>query len=382
MPVGYTPIFRIEQEGIDITSRFNDRLVSIEVTLGSGGGEQDKCEIVLDDREWKIAAPTVGRKLEIYLGYKEVGLGQQNVFEISTVEYLWPPKSIKITGNAAGMIGGLKVRKVKEFEGKTLGDIIGDIAKTGGVEPMVEVGLAETVVPFLNQTQSSFHLLQELERRYGAIAKFENGKLIFVPREGNETAGGLTLPILLLKPEHFARGSVRHNQRGAYSSVRAAYMDPDTHQPVWLETPNKFAPTDENGKPIDAPFRMPAPQRTKEEALKWMRATLETLRRSMGEANFELSKGDPWIRANQRILVAGMREGVNGDYLAETVVHTYTKGAGLTTKIVGKPPGDDAIDVLSEAISEQALDAGKQLQSPTPGRKLGVPYSAPVFDAT
>jgi phage protein D len=374
MPIGFTPIFRIDLDGTDITSRFNDRLVEIAVTLGPGGPEQDICSITLDDRDWRLASPAVGRKLEIYLGYKEVGLAQQNVFEINTVEYVGPPRSIKITGTAVGFMGALKVRAIKDFEGKTLGDIIADIARKGGVEPMVEAGLAQTKVPFLNQTVSSLHLLQELERRYGAVARFENGKLAIVPRDSNESISGIAMPILLLRPEHLAKWSVRHNQRGAYSSVKASYVDPDTHQPVWIETPNPYGPTNSEGKPENLPYRLPTPHATKEQAQAAMKSTLSSLRRSMGEANLVLSKGDPWVRSNQRIHMAGMREGINGQYQADTVTHTYTKEAGLLTTILAKPPGDG----LSYS---DAVISNDNAFSPSAGSRLGARFIPPVFDA-
>ncbi len=354
MPVGFTPIFRINLDGTDITERFNDRLIRIDVTLAPGGGEQDICSIILDDRDWRLASPIVGRKLEIYLGYKEVGLAQQNVFEVNTVEYFGPPRSIKITGTAVGFMGALKVRDIKSFDGKTLGDIVGDIARKGGVEPMVETGLAQIEVPFLNQTSSSLHLLQELERRYGAIAKFENGKLAFVPRDSNESMSGIAMPILLLRPEHLAQWSVRHNQRGAYSSVKASYIDKDTHQTVWVEAANPFGPTDAEGKPGKLPYRILMPHKTKEQAQAAIKSKLSSLRRSMGQAYFDLSKGDPWIRSNQRIHLASMRDGINGQYQADEVVHTYSKEQGLLTRITANPPGD-GLSFSEEVIPDDSI---------------------------
>ncbi|CAO4154066.1 phage late control D family protein [Methylorubrum aminovorans] len=349
-------------------------MVEIAVTLGPGGGEQDICSITLDDRDWKIASPVAGRKLEIYLGYREVGLAQQNVFEIKTVEYVGPPRSIKITGTAVGFMSTLKVRAIKEFDGQTLGDIIGDIARKGGVSPMVETSLAQIKVPFLNQTTSSLHLLQELERRYGAIAKFDSGKLVFVPRDSNDSMSGIAMPVLLLRPEHLAQWSVRHDHRGAHSSVKAAYVDADTHQPVWIEEKNPHGPTNEQGQPEDMPFRLPTVYPTKDQARAAMRSTLSMLRRSMGEANLALSKGDPWVRSNQRIHMTGMRDGINGQYQADTVTHTYTKEAGLLTTILAKPPGD-GLSYGDAGISND------NVFSPSAGSKLGARFVPPAFDA-
>ena len=61
VPTGYTPIYRIEKGGIDITDRFNDRTTQIKVELQAGGGNDDQCTITLDDRDWAIARPIPGR---------------------------------------------------------------------------------------------------------------------------------------------------------------------------------------------------------------------------------------------------------------------------------------------------------------------------------
>ncbi len=57
MPTGYTPIYRIEKSGLDITARFNDRATQIKIDLQAGDSKQD----TIHDRDWAIA-PAVLRR--------------------------------------------------------------------------------------------------------------------------------------------------------------------------------------------------------------------------------------------------------------------------------------------------------------------------------
>ena len=41
MPTGYTPIYRVMRNGVDITGQFNDRTTQIKVEHIAGGGEGD-----------------------------------------------------------------------------------------------------------------------------------------------------------------------------------------------------------------------------------------------------------------------------------------------------------------------------------------------------
>ena len=72
MPTGYTPIYQILKDGIDITDHFNDRCVQMRVDLTSGDGDNDMCLFTIDDRDWPVARPSVGDRLRILMGYVEV----------------------------------------------------------------------------------------------------------------------------------------------------------------------------------------------------------------------------------------------------------------------------------------------------------------------
>ncbi|KQO49159.1 hypothetical protein ASF24_08245 [Methylobacterium sp. Leaf86] len=335
MSIGFTPVYKIVKDGNDITNRFNDRTTEIQIDLKGGNGDSDQCRITVDDRDWMIKSVGKGAKLEVFLGYKEVGLAQMGIFEIDTDEYEINPRLIRLVGNSIGFAGALKAPAIKNFEDKTLGQIVEEIAATGKVSAYISPELAAQKIPMLNQTASPLHVLGELERRFGAMAKFENGKLIFISRDTGEGASGVSTPALVLKPEHIQKGFVRHTQRGDYAGAKVGWFDPATHVKKYVEEKGDDATSDDE-RPTFLSGRL---GRTEGEAKAMARSQMAALKRSMGEAHLTLSKGNPWIRDQARVIVAGFRDKIDGSYIIDTVTHSYVKETGITTEILAKPPG-------------------------------------------
>ncbi|MEE9481873.1 hypothetical protein [Methylobacterium ajmalii] len=344
MPTGYKPIYKIMKDGADITDRFNDRTISIKVELKNGGGEPDTFDIILDDRDFKIERPEIKSKLEIYMGYEELGYSQLGRFELQQVNYIGPPKAMRLTGTSIEFSGQIKTPILKDHSQKTLGEIIGEIAKAGGQSPVIAPELEKMKIPFFNQNFSPLHMLHELERRYGAIAKFDMGHLIFMPRDKGESFSGQGLPLLQLRPEHFGSWDIKEDKRTEYTGTKAAYRDPVDHAIKWIEHFNPLgkAQDDADGaKPEnDSPFRIPKMHNSKEEAEAAAKSMMGSLNRALGDGTITLAKGDPWIKDQFPVIISGMRPGINGSYIANSVIHEYTKPVGIKTTMLIKPSGE------------------------------------------
>lgn len=343
--VGYRPIYRIEKDGLDITDNFNDRTVSIEITLGSGGGDNDVFQIIVDDRDWIVDAPAVGANLSISLGYREVGLAFMGTYEIDEITFEGIPKQIKITGKSASTTNLMKAQTYAQYDNKTVGEIIAEIGKSAGISTEVGGQLAGLKIPFKNQTGiSNYHILHELERHFDAVAKVLNGKLIFVPRDIGQDIGGVKMMHLALEPHHVANWAVKHNQRFSYKEVEATWWNKEKNKREWVKAPVAGAQGDE------PPYRMNREFMTQEEAQRAANARARQLYRTTGEAKAMLVKGDPWVREQMPVTFSGFREGVNGSYVIETVTHKFTKQSGLTTEFTARNPGggDDEVDRLGD----------------------------------
>lgn len=350
--------------GLDITSRFNDRTTEISVTLKGGGGDSDTCKITVDDRDWKIATVEIGAKLEVYLGYKEIGLAQMGVFDVDTVDYVIVPKQIEITGTSTGFEGAIKAPTIKQFENKKVGDIIRELVDGKGGDPYISPELESIELPFLNMSVSPLHMLHELERRLGASAKFINGRFNFTTRDGGEGEDGLVMPVMEIEPWNVTKGFVRHTRRSDFDGVKVGYVD-ENHIKKFVRVQNPNASTETDGEDQGNDYLSKQLGRTEAEAKSIARSQMQMLKRAQGEAQLSLSKGNPWIRDQQRLLLRKFRSEVAGSYIADTVTHTYIKEPGLMTEILAKPPGD--------GNDYEGLEENEFWKLGTEG--LGVPYA-------
>jgi phage protein D len=348
MPQGaYTPIFEIWKGGENYTVNFNNRTVQIQVDLVSGGGAGDTCQITVDDRDWLISTPQVGDGLEVYLGYKEVGLARMGVFQTDRVTFTGPPKGITIHGTGASFAGSIKSHVVKNFDGKSLGDIVKGLLEDTCYSANIDESLSSLKIPYLNVNQSPIAALENLSRQYGGIFKVNDKQVTIGKRDGNTTASGEAMSTYVLNPSHFAEWSVEHLNRHQYDKVTATYKDPD-----WNTTKFESADTSSsgfltaNGESAggDKVFNIRGWFQNKELAQAAAKAKMAELDDMLGQGQFRLAQGDPWIRDSQRLILTGFRTGIDGSYTTDVVRHTFTKDGGLSTSIVTKPPnsGDTA----------------------------------------
>jgi uncharacterized protein len=357
MATGYTPIYRVMKGGIDITGNFNDRTTQIKVELVAGGGEGDNCAITLDDRDWAIAPIDPGDAIAIYLGYEEVGLAYLGTFNLIDVTYKGKPRSVMLTGTSTKFTDLQKAPTTKEYVGKTVGEILSDIAGETGIPLAIAGGLSDQQIAVKNQITSNLHLIHELERRYGAVAKIVDEKLMFIPRDSLQSATGQAVPTLVLLPEHFGDWSVRYSARADYGSVKAFWYD--EHDKVRKSVTSTVAAMG-NGTggeyPIGEWFKSAA------EATAAANSKMEAFNRAQISASFDLAKGDPWVRDTQTILVQGMRDRVNGSYVVDRATHTYVKSTGIRTTLECRAPGNGV------NLSDRADD---EFLKPLPGEPMG-----------
>ncbi|WP_029083397.1 phage late control D family protein [Bradyrhizobium sp. th.b2] len=362
MTTGYTPIYRVFKGGEDITGRLNDRTLQIRVDLQSGNGNDDQCTILIDDRDWRVARPLTGETLQIWLGYQEVGLAYMGSFEIDDVTFLGPPRNIKLVGKSTGATDIQKAPTIREFDNKSVSDILGQMAQQTGLGLSISGDLGALKIPFKNQVVSNLHMIHELERMTGAVAKVVDGKLMFAKRDGGETTSGVALPTLVLQPEHFGTWQVRYTSKPGYGEVKASWFDKDEMVRKWVGSP---VTSGDGGvglaKKFGGAFNIGQLFNSEAEAKAAAGSQAENLKRAEVQAVFDLAKGDPWIRDQQTLIVTGMRDGINGSYVIDKVTHTYIKSTGIKSQMECKLPGDGA----------DYAEASKEFMRPGPGETLG-----------
>ena len=390
MPSGaYTPTFEIWKGGENRTANFRNRAVSIQVDLQSGNGGGDSCAITVDDRDWLMSTPRVGDGIEVYLGYAEVGLAFMGTYMVDRVVFSGPPKQITVHGNAVDFNGSIKSHVVKNFDGKTLKDIVSGMLEGTGYSAQVDESLGSLKIPFLNATTSPLNTIDGLARQFGGVFKITGNTVAITKRDSNNSVSGQSMGQVVLRPEHFAEWSVEHLSRHDYDKTVAEWRDKD-----WNTTRSETAETQSSGfltangeaQGGDRIFRIKnlfPDQATAQAAAK---AKQQELDDSLGQGQFRLAQGDPWIRDSQRLILNGFREGINGSYQTDIVRHTLTKDGALQTMIVTKPPntGDTAFDLNIEGTIAPGVGqvTGDVLPSgtitPAPSLPQGGPDGSPA----
>jgi uncharacterized protein len=226
----YTPTFEIWKGGENITANFNNRAVSIEVDLVSGNGGGDTCSITVDDRDWLLATPHVGDGIEVYLGYKEVGTAFMGTYMVDSVKFTGPPKQITVRGNAVNFSGSIKSHVIKNFDGKTVEEIIQGMLEGTGYSAQVDSSIGSFKVPYMNATTSPLAVIDQLDRQFGGVFKVSGNTVAIAKRDGNTSATGQSMGQVVLRPEHFAEWSVEHLTRHDFDKTIASYKDPTTNK--------------------------------------------------------------------------------------------------------------------------------------------------------
>lgn len=349
----YTPIFEVWKGGENRTANFRNRAVSIQVDLQSGNGGGDSCAITVDDRDWLMATPRVGDGLEVYLGYKEVGLAFMGTYMVDRVVFSGPPKQITVHGNAVDFNGSIKSAVTKEYSDKTLGEVIQSLAQVAGLSAQVDESLGSLKIPYMNVTTSPLNTIDGLARQFGGVFKITGDTVAITKRDSNNSVSGQSMGQVVLRPEHFADWTVEHLSRHDYDHVVAEWKDPNTNTTKVAQADTQssgFLTANGEAQGGDRTFRLKFQFPTKEQAEAAAKAKMAELDDSLGSGAFRLAQGDPWIRDSQRLILNGFREGINGVYTTDFVSHTLSKDGALQTTIRTKPPntGDTAFDTNIE----------------------------------
>ena len=320
-----TPDFTILAAGIDITGQVRDRLLSLTIT-DAAGVKSDIVEIVLDDRDGAIELPLPGAPLVIAMGYRETFLMPMGVYTSDEIGLDGWPQTVSLRGKAANLGGSLKEQKSRSWDDKTFGEIVETIAGEQGLAPKVAPDLAKISFVHLDQTdESDIHFLNRIGRDHDAMATVKGGALILMAR-----GRGLTVSGLAMLPRPITRATVL-----SYSSTFANRMNWQSVEAAWhdLKAAKRDVVRAGSGSPVKK-LRHLFP--TKEEAERAAKAALDEARR--GDTTLSLTViGDATIAAGGRIVVAGIRLGVDGLWSVTSVTHTIA-AEGFTTSIEAEIP--------------------------------------------
>ena len=309
------PVFRVIADSIDVTAAIADRLLSLTIS-DAAGMDGDTAEIVVDDRDWRLALPRTGAELTISMGYQEAGLALMGVFVVDELVISGTPAQLAIRARAADLRRSMKRPRTRSWEATTIGAIVAAIASEHGYAPGCAAALAAETIGHIDQVdESDLHFLTRLARQRGAVAKPAGKTLIFAPAGQAKSLTGMDLPAVTIgRLDDRASYEVTIAERGKYPAVTARYWD----SAAALEVPI----TAGNGEPVYTIGRRYPDRDAADSAA---RAKLAAFAR--GSATLRLTcPGDARLAAEGRIIVTGIRSGVDGEWTVTRVAHRIDRG--------------------------------------------------------
>lgn len=330
------PAFKIAANGMDITAKIADRLISLDID-DKAGFESDTVRIVLDDRDYAFDIPGTGAELEAWLGY-EGSLRRFGRYTVDEIEFSGPPATMTIPAKAANMRIALKVQKTRAWPSTTLGAIVNKIASEHDLTTAISDSLASITFGQVDQTdESDLHLITRLAKTYDATAKLAEDRLVVVPRGEGRTVSGKDAPVISIDgPGAVTSWRMSAAERGKYAGVRAYYhsLGAAERVPVYAG--------DETG----TVFTIRHPYASAEQAQSAAQGKLDAL--SRGSATLTMTMpGLPPLAAGSILSVSGFRKGVDGLWEITHARHSFSK-RGYSSEVEAETPKGVAPPMLRE----------------------------------
>lgn len=316
------PTFQIVADGKDITALINDRLLLLR-TSDKPGMESDEFELRIDDRAQAVTLPSRGAKIEVFLGYGAQAMARLGSYTVDEVEVTGPPDTITLRGKASDMRGSGKTTRSGSWEDVALAKIVSDVAARNGWEPGCTV---QTKVPRVDQrNESDFNFITRLAKQYDCTAKVASGKLVVLPRQGGQSASGKAIGTVTISRADVSRYSFRLGDRSTQKAVKTQHQDKATGKLNVVELGNDDAPAGLPGVHTDRhiyPNKSAAEQAAK--------ARLAAFNRSTAAVRLEMV-GRTDLFAERTINAQGFKNGLDGEYLVDSVEQVFTASGWTTT---------------------------------------------------
>lgn len=337
----WKPVQRITVNGADVRSLFLPRVASITIT-DAAGLQSDTCEIVLTDQIpfLPIEIPPAGAEIQIALGYM-FAASIIGTYIADEVEVSGPPNAMRITGYAAAFgasDGGktpLTEAKTRSWaSGTTIAAMVQTIAGETGFTAAVTPEAGQKILPHTDQiNETDLNLLTRIAREYGLIFKPGGGALVMCVAGESVSASGEALPVVVLGRKKITSWAMRIARREVSATVVAQYRDFGSAAPREVTVAGSAG--DVAGVEQVTRLRKIYP----DEATAKQAATAEAARGSRAVKTLSLRlPGRADLMAEGRLLLLGVRAGVDGEWLITSVTHTLNSGGWSCSVEAETPP--------------------------------------------
>ncbi|MNP04371.1 phage late control protein GPD [compost metagenome] len=221
------------------------------------------------------------------------------------------------------MRGSGKTVRSGSWENVPLSQIVTEVAKRNGWEPVCPV---TTKVERIDQrNESDFNFITRLARQYDSTAKVAEGKLLVMPRQAGRSTSGKSLLVVTINKTDVARYQFRLGDRSTQKAVKTQHQDQKTGALKVVELANDDSP---DGLPPVHTDRHIYPNKTAAEQA--AKARLAAFNRSTAAVRLEMV-GRTDLFAERTINAQGFKNGLDGEYLVDSVEQVFTASGWTTT---------------------------------------------------
>ncbi len=331
-------------DGKSLKDKLQERLISLTI-IEHRGDEADQLTVELSDHDGALEIPPLDAELRVSIGWSHSGLVDKGTYLIDEVGHSGTPDRLIIRGRSADFGGPLRTRSERSFHKKTIGAIVGEIAKANSLEAIVSPALEKKVIPHIDQTEESdAAFLSRIGKRFDAVATVKEGRLLFMPIHGAKKSDDKTeMPVFELSRADGDNHYYQQANRDAYSGVKAFWMDTrkGKKQSVVVGVLG-------NAKHLRETFA------TEDDALAEAQAEWQRLKRGQAKMSYTLAVSKPELTPQCFIVFKDMKPPISTTrWLIETLTHRLDDSGGLNTAIELETEGQESV---SDSLEEDDSD--------------------------
>lgn len=330
-----TPLFRVEINGVDVTSRLSPLVTDIEVTKNSKRSAHT-AEIKLADPDGSTLLPADGAKMKIWLGVEGEGVGE--VFEGTVNDVNWSiarggGRTLKIGATSADQKSKVKQPALRHKDKGTFKDTATEWGKKAGLTVQVIGDIGSVERDYWLQQHESFQAWgQRMGEELGASFQIMGDRAIFSPRNESMSASGQPLtPINAAWGDNLLSADISPViGRPQYESVVTRYYDRE--EAKW-----KDEKVDVRSATATVKLTDQTSAAGKSHAGSKSKSGSKKSEREKGSGSVTIV-GNYAAEPEAPLFASGLRDGIDGEYIIDSVTHTLTKKNGFETKITIKKP--------------------------------------------
>lgn len=327
--------------GSNVSGAFDQYLQSISITLKAGGAS-DSCDITLDDSEGVLVFPEKDAEIEVQMvdGSKPgETVFKGKVDEARSDGSRNSGMTLNISAKGVDTKGKAKEPKRKHWDNKPIKDVLTEAGKAAGfTDVKVAPALASKIRPYWSQQNESFlHFGERIAREIGGTFKIVGKTAILADRNEGQSASGQPLAaVAVTRGDNLISWSISPaTGRPRFKKVKARYYD--STKAEWKESEVEIDNDDGAEATLTDRFTAADEGEAKDKAT----ARKKESEREKGGGSITIN-GNPLLQPECPVILAGTRPGVDGDYKADSVTHSWQRGQGWTSRAELKKPGGSA----------------------------------------